>query len=130
METTALYYTAIPILLGDGATAGRLAATLYRRHGKTAHWFGTGLHPLSLIYAKQHPIPFPIHSTHDRILVTQLCDFAKEQQHSGGMLCLIPCGDPAKDFLERNEACLGEYFRILPAPPVGTDPLPSLLQAP
>lgn len=127
METSALFYTALPVLLGDRAVAGRLAAEIHGRHGKAAHWFGSGFHPLLALYAERHPLPLAFTPENDTVQLTQLKDFAKQVRHSGGLLCLIPCGDAAKSFVERNGRELSEYYLILSCPEKGVDPLASLL---
>ena len=128
MKTSGLYYTAMPVLLGDPAMAGRLAADIYCRHGKTAHWFGTGFHLLLAIYAQRHPLPLPLTPEGDTIQFTSLKDFAKQQRHSGGLICLIPCGETAEAFIARNHAILSEYYLILPRTEKGEDPLSPLLR--
>lgn len=130
MGTSALFYTAMPVLLGDRAMAGRLAAEIYCRHGKTAHWFGTGFHPLLTVYAERHPLPLPFTPENDTVQLTRLKDFAKQQRHSGGLICLIPCGETAEAFTTRNGAQLSEYYLILPCPEKGVDPLLPLLRRP
>ena len=128
MDNTHLFYTALPVLLGDHAVAARLAFELCNRHRKKPHWFGSGFHPLLSLCAEGHPLPLPFTPENDTVQLTRLKDFAKQQRHSGGLLCLIPCGDTALAFLNRNERELSEYYLLLPCPEKGTDPLMPLLR--
>ena len=130
MNQQFLFYTALPVLLGGTPrAAGRLAAKLYTDHGVTLQWFGRGWHPLAVIYTTRHPVATPFHEDQDGVWVRSLLDFAKEQRRSGGILCLIPGSDEAKEFLGRVGEKLEEYFVILERPAWGEDPLYGLVHS-
>ena len=123
-----LFYTAVPILLGGSPRdAGRLAADLYARHGIEAHWYGRGWHPLLAIYAKRHPVTLPFTEENDGIMVRLFPGFEKQQRHTGGIPCLIPCSEEAELFLKRTRVDLEDRFVILERPAVGGDPLYGLV---
>lgn len=128
MQNPMLFYTAVPILLGGHPRAtGKLAAMLYARHGIDIHWYGRGWHPLLAIYTKRHPLTLPFAEAYDRVMVRLLCGFEKQQRHTGGIPCLIPCSPEAEAFLERVREILEERFVLLERPAVGGDPLYGLV---
>ncbi|MBQ9152100.1 MAG: hypothetical protein IJX72_07600 [Clostridia bacterium] len=130
MNEQMLFYTAIPILIGGSPRkAGRLAASLYAKHGVTPHWFGHGWHPLLSIYAERHPVSLPQTEANDRIWVQLLCGFEKQQRHTGGIPCLIPCSKENRLFLERAKDLLEERFVILDHSEWGDDPLYGLVHS-
>ena len=125
-----LFYTALPILLGGHPrVAGRLAASLYTRHGIRIHWYGRGWHPLLAIYAERHPVTLDFSERNDGIMTRLLCGFEAEQKHTGGIPCLIPCSEEAEGFLARNRAMLEEYFVLLDRPEGDEDPLYQLVHS-
>lgn len=129
MNQSMLFYTAVPVLLGDRRTAGRVAAELYRRHGTVCHWMGQGFHPLLSIYATRHPVSYPLCPERESIYLRLLEDFARRQRPIGGLPCIIPCSKEAADFLARRRDGLEELFALLPLPEPGKDPLVPLLQS-
>lgn len=129
MEHEFLFRTAVPVLLGDRRSAGRVALELYRRHGITPHWFGEGWGLLLFIYASRHPITLPFSPEHDGVTVRLLRAFVKEQKPYGGILTLIPCSPDAEGFLERARSELEEEFVLLEKPNLPCDPIRGLLRA-
>ena len=128
MHDSMLYYTAVPILLGGSPRrAGRIAADLYIRHGIRAHWYGRGWHPLIAVYAVRHPVSLPFSEENDGIMVRLLHGFEKQQRHTGGIPCLIPCSEEAVQFLSRTREELEERFVILEQSAEGGDPLCGLV---
>jgi hypothetical protein len=121
-----LYYTVLPVLLGEARAAGRIAHGLYCRHGRECHWFGHGFSLKTAIYAHRHPLPAS--EGYGRLTLRWLCDLAKEQP-SNILLCLIPCCDDSASFLEREREALEERYVILPRPVPGGDPLSPLIRA-
>ena len=130
MREPMLFYTAIPVLLGGSPrVVGRLAASLYARHGIEPHWYGRGFHPLAALYTARHRLPSPFTEAHDGVILRHLCDFEKGYRHTGGILCLIPCSNEAEAFLERMRDPLEERFVLLARPNRGPDPLYGLVQS-
>lgn len=130
MDQTMLFYTTVPILIGGSPRqAGRLAAKLYAAHGISLHWFGRGWHPLLSIYAERHPVSLPLTDVHDRVWVQLLWGFEKQQRHTGGIPCLIPCSEEARLFLERTRSLLEDRFVILDQTEWGEDPLYGLVHS-
>ena len=128
MHDSMLYYTAVPILLGGSPRrAGRIAADLYIRHGIRAHWYGRGWHPLIAVYAVRHPVSLPFSEENDGIMVRLLHGFEKQQRHTGGIPCLIPCSREAELFLMRAREILEEHFVLLEPPAAGVNPLYGLV---
>lgn len=128
MHDSMLYYTAVPILLGGSPRrAGRIAADLYIRHGIRTHWYGRGWHPLIAVYAVRHPVSLPFSEENDGIMVRLLHGFEKQQRHTGGIPCLIPCSEEAVQFLSRTREELEERFVILEQSAEGGDPLGGLV---
>jgi hypothetical protein len=124
-----LYHTAIPVLLGDGPAAGRIALELYRRYGKVGHFLGHRPGLLTRIYAKLYPFALPMTPAYDSLWIKRLLDFSKEQRHSNGLVCLIPCGPAAEAFLERARAYLESDFVLLSPVEKGEDPLLGLIRS-
>lgn len=129
MSEQMLFYTALPVLLGNPREAGRLAATLYARHGVSVHWFGRGWHPLLSIYTTRHPISLSPIEDNDGVWIQLLCGFEKQKRHTGGIPCLIPCSEEAARFLERVRETLEDRFVILERPKWGEDPLYGLVHS-
>ena len=130
MNQPMLFHTAIPVLLGEPRTAGRLAAMLYSRHSVVSHWFGRGWHIRLSIYAKRHPLSLTFDSIHDAVMIRLLLSFAEEQRYPTGIPCLIPCSADAEAFLLRVAPALEEQFVILERPDKGCDPLYGLVRCP
>ena len=121
-----LYYTVLPVLVGDARAAGRIARELYCRHGRECHWLGHGFSLFTAIYARRHPLP-PSEG-YGRLTRRWLYDLAKEQP-DGVLLCLIPCCDASESFLEKEREALEERYVILPRPVPNSDPLSPLIRA-
>lgn len=119
-----LYTTTVPVLLDGRRRAGAAAVEMYVRHGVRPHWFGRGISLSLAAYAQCRPLPAPLSSLSDEILVQILRDFAAEHE---GLLALYPCSPEAEAFLARTSALLESHYVILP-PPCGGDPLAPLVR--
>lgn len=123
-----LYGTAVPILLGGGRAAGRLARALYVRFGLEPHYFGGGRHLLTGIYAKRHAA-LPFTKENDGVNLLLLKAFAQEWGVGVGILSLIPCSPEAETFLARVGEALEEDYVLLDGPARSENPLAGLVQS-
>ena len=127
MENRYLFGTTIPVLLGGGRQAGRLARMLYIRLGLESHWFGAKGHILLSVYARKHP-SLPFSEDNDPVNLLLLKSFARERSAATGILALIPCSPEAELFLARVGHELEEDFVLLGRPEPGQNPLQELVQ--
>ena len=126
MQDALLYFTAMPVLLGDPKEAGQIAALLYRRHGITCRWVGNGSSMKLRIYARRYPLHLPPNEEGERLYLRRLLDMAKEEP-AWGIPCIIPCSPDAELFLTKFREELEEHFTLLPHPQGKADPLYSLV---
>ena len=126
MQDALLYFTAMPVLLGDHREAGRIAALLYRRHGITCRWIGHGNSLRLRIYAQRYPLHTPPGTQGERLYLRRLLDMAKEEP-ARGIPCIIPCSPDAEALLAHFHEELEEHFTLLPRPQGNADPLCSLV---
>ncbi|MBQ7316350.1 MAG: hypothetical protein IJW90_04480 [Clostridia bacterium] len=114
-----LYTTVVPVLLGEGVPAGRVAREIHLRHEIISHWFGHRRGMGLWGCARYHRLPHPVEEMSDSLLLQILLDFASEQS---GLLVLYPCSSEAASFAARKAEALESRFVILPIPQTG-DPL-------
>lgn len=128
MDERYLYGTAVPVLLGGGRLAGRVAAVLSTRYGLTVWWLGEGWHPMLAVYARRLA-SLRLGEGSDGMAIRHLLAFAKERRRSVGIPILIPCTPEAEAFLARARETLEEDFVLFALPDLTEDPLRRLVRS-
>lgn len=96
----------LPVLLGDGSELARHAISFYRAYGVSS--FAFTLHPHPLL---PHLLPLQIRRlTREELpfLSDVLTAFAEAQDDK--ILCLVPCNEAFRRFVEENRKYLEECY--------------------
>ncbi len=113
----------VPVLLGDGADALKIARRLHRRYGVLSHLYctrpGLGAHLCACVRIVRTPSYLQ-----GDLLCADLRAFAME--YPDLMFCLIPCTEDYKIFCTAHAAELEAYYVIVQPEQLQIDALPYL----
>ena len=100
----------VPVLLGDGAQALKIARRLHRRYGVLSHLYCSRPSLGAYLCASVRVVRVPAF-LQGELLLNDLCTFAAE--YPDLMFCLIPCTEDHEHFCAAHAAELEAYYVIL-----------------